>query len=163
MATPNPEPTVDTISEYKAGKRPLPYWLLNIPEPQWPSQCPAFLADISPRNLEIINIPEADFQRLTWPEVRRTIKANRIDEFRRAPLDHRNYLSYMARLKSEYGSVMDYVQNQRLGWTDFEAKGLAFEDPGMWVLFFLVGCICWFGGERGFFLLTIGGGGCWCR
>lgn len=38
----------------------------------------------------------------------------------------------MARLKKEHGSVMDYVQNQRLKWTDFDAKGSAFEDPGWW-------------------------------
>ncbi|CAF9931520.1 hypothetical protein IMSHALPRED_008650 [Imshaugia aleurites] len=129
MATQTPDSTTATLSEYKAGKRPLPYWLLNVPEPQWPSQCPAFLADISPRNLEIINSPQTEFQRLSWPEVQRTIRANRIDEFRRTPLDHRNYLCYMARLKSEYGSVMDYVRDRRVGWGDLEARGRAFEDP----------------------------------
>lgn len=63
----------------------------------------------------------------------------------------------MARLRREYGSVMDYVQNQRLGWTGFEAKGSAFEDPGMLVFRVLVGCVClvW-GGRGGFFLLTGG-------
>ncbi|KAL9137038.1 MAG: hypothetical protein Q9175_001748 [Cornicularia normoerica] len=124
------ESAVDTIPQYRAGKRPLPYWLINVPEPQWPSQCPAFLADISPRNLEIVNFPDAEFQRLTWPQVQRTIKANRIDDFRRTPLDHRNYLCYMARLKKEHGSVMDYVRNQRLKWTDLDARGSsAFENP----------------------------------
>lgn len=39
----------------------------------------------------------------------------------------------MARLKKEYGSVMDYVRDQRLKWTDLDAKGAAFEDPGMWL------------------------------
>ncbi|KAF6237504.1 hypothetical protein HO173_004394 [Letharia columbiana] len=130
MAPSNPtDSAVATISSYRAGKRPLPYWLLNVPEPQWPSQCPPFLTDISPRNLDIVNVPEAAFQRLTWPEVRRTIRANRIEEFRRAPLDHRNYLCYMARLKEEHGSVMEYVRDRRLRWTDLDAKGLAFEDP----------------------------------
>lgn len=38
----------------------------------------------------------------------------------------------MARLKKEHGSVMDYVRDQRLKWTDLEAKGRAFEDPGMY-------------------------------
>lgn len=53
--------------------------------------------------------------------------------------------------------MMDYVQNQRLGWTGFEAKGSAFEDPGMLVFRVLVGCVClvW-GGRGGFFLLTGG-------
>lgn len=144
MATSNSDSAVDTTSAYRAGKRPLPYWLLNVPEPHWPPQCPAFLTDISPRNLEIINCPEAEFQRLTWPEVQRTIRANRIDDFRRAPLDHRNYLSYMARLKEEHGSVMEYVRTQRLQWTDLAAKGPAFEDPGMY-LFYLFSWLvtCW--------------------
>ena len=135
MAASKTKPAVHTVSEYRAGKRPLPHWLLNVPESQWPDQCPEFLTDISPRNLEIIDVPEADFQRLTWPEVQRTIETNRIDDFRRAPLDHRNYLSYMARLKKEHGSVMDYVQNRRLEWTDLDARGPAFEDPGMWFSF----------------------------
>ena len=39
----------------------------------------------------------------------------------------------MARLKKEYGSVMEYVQNQRLKWTDLNARGRAFEDPGMYM------------------------------
>ena len=86
MATSNPEPVADAISEYKDGQRPLPYWLLNVPESQWPSQCPAFLTDISPRNLDIINVPSDEFQLLSWAEVQETIRANRIQEFRRAPL-----------------------------------------------------------------------------
>ncbi len=41
----------------------------------------------------------------------------------------------MARLKKEYGSVMEYVQNQRLEWTDLNARGRAFEDPGVYMVF----------------------------
>ena len=36
---------------------------------------------------------------------------------------------------------MDFVQNERLGWTDFEAKGKAFEEDGEFVeglLFFVL-------------------------
>lgn len=42
----------------------------------------------------------------------------------------------MARLKGEHGSVMDYVRDRRLEWTDLEARGGAFEDPGMLLGFF---------------------------
>lgn len=52
-------------------------------------------------------------------------------------LDHRNYLCYMARLKKEHGSVMEYVRDRRLGWTDLEAKGEAFQDAGMFFGSFL--------------------------
>lgn len=55
---------------------------------------------------------------------------NRIDKFRRSPLSHRKYLSYMHDLKSNYGSVMDYVRDERLQWTDMEPKAEAFHDPG---------------------------------
>ena len=53
--------------------------------------------------------------------------------------DHRNYLCYMARLKEEYGSVMEYVRDRRLGWRNLEAKGEAFEDAGM---FYFCFCSC---------------------
>ena len=44
----------------------------------------------------------------------------------------------MARLKEQHGSVMDFVQNERLGWTDFEPKGKAFEEDGEFVEGFLL-------------------------
>ena len=37
----------------------------------------------------------------------------------------------MARLKKEHGSVMENERDRRLGWTDLEAKGEAFEDAGI--------------------------------
>lgn len=39
----------------------------------------------------------------------------------------------MARLREQHGSVMDFVQNERLGWTDLEARGKAFEEDGEFV------------------------------
>ncbi len=42
----------------------------------------------------------------------------------------------MARLKKEHGSVMEFVRDERLKWTDLEAKGKAFEDPGMFFFSF---------------------------
>ena len=41
----------------------------------------------------------------------------------------------MARLRQQHGSVMDYVRDERLRWTDLDAKGRAFEDPGMFDFF----------------------------
>ena len=56
--------------------------------------------------------------------------ANRLDEFRRAPLDHRRYLSFMAHLKKEHGSVMDFIQERRVKWTDIKpSKAAAFQNP----------------------------------
>jgi hypothetical protein len=56
--------------------------------------------------------------------------ANRLDEFRRAPLDHRRYLSFMAHLKKEHGLVMDFIRERRVKWTDIKPSGAAvFQNP----------------------------------
>ncbi len=47
---------------------------------------------------------------------------NKIDLFSRAPLDHRNYLAYVFKLKKEYGSVMNFVVKERLQWIDLTPK-----------------------------------------
>ncbi len=47
---------------------------------------------------------------------------NRIDKFRRSPLSHRKYLSYIHDLKSNYGSVMDYVRDERLSVDGYGAE-----------------------------------------
>ena len=51
----------------------LPYWLVNVPKPQWPAECPDFLRDISERDKAMISIPESEFHRLTWPEVQELV------------------------------------------------------------------------------------------
>ena len=52
---------------------PLPYWLINIPQSQWPASCPGFLRDISSRDKAMISIPESEFHRLSWPEVQELV------------------------------------------------------------------------------------------
>jgi hypothetical protein len=59
------------------AKEPLPYWLNNVPEHQRPATCPEFLLDISDRNKGMISLPEAEFHRLTWPEVQELISRSR--------------------------------------------------------------------------------------
>ncbi|MCJ1457826.1 hypothetical protein MMC28_008195 [Mycoblastus sanguinarius] len=107
----------------------LPYWQVNVPENQRPATCPQFLREIGTRNEEMISVPEDEFHRLTWPEVQELIKTNRIDLFRRAPADHRRYLAFSHQLKKEYGSVMDFVAQKRLKWTEMKPRAAPFEDP----------------------------------
>ncbi|KAL9122658.1 MAG: hypothetical protein Q9187_000780 [Circinaria calcarea] len=57
-------------------------------------------------------------------------ETNRIDLFHRVPSDLRRYMDYNAKLKREYGSVMDFVVKERLQWTDLRPKGpTPFSDP----------------------------------
>ena len=48
------------------------------------------------------------------------------------PSDLRRYLEYNAKLKRQYGSVMNFVLQERLRWESVCMKGEApFSDPGI--------------------------------
>lgn len=49
-----------------------------------------------------------------------TLGTNRIDGFGRLPSDLRRYLAYVAKLKEDYGSVLNFIVEKRLQWTDRE-------------------------------------------
>ncbi|MCJ1305604.1 hypothetical protein MMC08_008419, partial [Hypocenomyce scalaris] len=106
------EMTVDT----------LPYWLVNVPKERWPSLCPDFLINANAKDRRILSTPDAQYHRQPWPEVQHIIKTNRIDLFQRVPSDLRRYLAYNAKLKKEYGSVMNFVLKERLQWSDLTPK-----------------------------------------
>ncbi|KAI9680985.1 MAG: hypothetical protein M1829_001065 [Trizodia sp. TS-e1964] len=107
-----------------------PYWLVNVPHDQWPASCPDFLLDQSEKNQRILSTPDAAFVRQTWAEVKEIIRTNRIDLLQRAPSDLRRYLAFTHRLKKEYGSVMDFVLTERLGWLDLSPQSpVPFQDP----------------------------------
>ena len=125
----------------------LPYWLVNVPEDQWPESCPDFLINANVKDRGILSTPDSDYHRQTWPEVQQIIsehfwlpraiqclileEANRIDLFQRVPSDLRRYMGYNAKLKREYGSVMNFVVKERLQWSDLRPKATApFSDPG---------------------------------
>jgi hypothetical protein len=55
------------------------------------------------------------------------------------PSDLRKYLEYTAQIKAAYGSVMQFVVKERLGWgdgntQDLQPKGGPFEFEGMLLL-----------------------------
>ncbi|KAH8603077.1 hypothetical protein B0O99DRAFT_647818 [Bisporella sp. PMI_857] len=95
---------------------PLPYWHTNVPSPLRTARCPAFLLRLSPKDLGIISTPDSLHRPLSWPGVRAIIRENRLDAFQRKPSDLRRYLEYNWNLKREYGSVMTFVAEERLGW-----------------------------------------------
>ncbi|KAL9047457.1 MAG: hypothetical protein Q9206_006772 [Seirophora lacunosa] len=108
----------------------IPFWCYNIPKEQWPAECPDFLVDLSERDQKLVGRRDQDYERLTWPEVRKVIEDNQLDRFVRVPSDLRRYLEYNAKLKKEHGSVMDYVVKERLQWTGLEAhSAVSFSDP----------------------------------
>jgi hypothetical protein len=49
-------------------EEPLPFWLVNVPRDQWPSECPEFLKDVSGKDRRIIGTPDHEYRRLSWDE-----------------------------------------------------------------------------------------------
>lgn len=108
----------------------LPYWLVNVPRDQWPTSCPPYLQNLSIKDTEIISTPDSEYHVLTWREVREIIAANRLDLFQRVPSELRRYLAYNWQIKQEYGSVMQFVLSQKLGWQHpVRAEAPPFKSP----------------------------------
>jgi hypothetical protein len=106
----------------------LPYWQINVPTELRTEECPEFLANLNTKDLGIISTPDSQYHVLTWLEVRQVIADNRLDLFQRVPSELRRYFAYNFKLKKEYGSVMEFVLSQRLGWTEpIVAEGKPFE------------------------------------
>jgi hypothetical protein len=106
----------------------LPYWQINVPPHLRTPECPVFLASLNLKDKGIISTPDPEHHILSWPEVQSIIARNQIDLFQRTPSDLRRYLAYNWDLKQQYGSVMEFVLQKRLGWSlPIAAEGRPFE------------------------------------
>lgn len=52
---------------------PLPFWLVNVPRDQWPTECPEFLKVCGEKDQRIIGTPDEEYTLLTWEEVRELV------------------------------------------------------------------------------------------
>jgi len=75
----------------------------------------------------VLSTPDKDYHYLSWDEVQEIIKTNRLDAFQRVPSQLRRYREYTYKLKQEYGSVLRFVVNERLRWTNLDPRGAPFE------------------------------------
>ncbi|KAH0365696.1 hypothetical protein KCU65_g5964, partial [Aureobasidium melanogenum] len=112
-----------------SGQETLPYWQVNVPPEHRSDECPDFLRDANEKDQKILATPDYEFRRLSWPEVQDLIRTNRIDLFQRVPSDLRRYKAYTAKLKDQYGSVMNFVMTERLRWQDLVPQGEPFSNP----------------------------------
>ena len=55
---------------------------------------------------------------------------NHLELFRRVPSELRKYRKYIARIKDDYGSVMDFILKERVKWAEVVPKGAPFQCPG---------------------------------
>jgi Protein of unknown function (DUF3605) len=94
----------------------LPYWQQNLPPALRPSTCPAFLQNLSAKDISILSTLDAAYHVLSWADVRSLIASNRIDLFQRRPSDLRRYLEFNWRCKQTHGSVLAFILSQKLCW-----------------------------------------------
>lgn len=55
---------------------------------------------------------------------------DRVDLFHRKPSELRRYRAFTYRLVKDYGSIENFILNERLQWTDLKPKGKPFEFEG---------------------------------
>jgi hypothetical protein len=122
----------------------------NVPKEQWTAKCPESLSSASEKDKGIIGSWNEDFKPMGWEDVKhligtrphRTISErekgsrltiwqaiNRIDKFHRSPSELRRYRQYIYRLEHNYGSVMNFIINERLQWQRLTPSGPPFSDP----------------------------------
>ncbi|KAF9732317.1 hypothetical protein PMIN06_002133 [Paraphaeosphaeria minitans] len=108
-------------------EEPLPFWLVNVTRDQWPAECPDFLEELGDKDRRIIGTPDSEFKRLTWDEVKHLISIDRVDLFHRVPSELRRYRQFTHRLVKQYGSIMNFIVNERLQWKSMSPRGRPFE------------------------------------
>lgn len=110
--------------DVKGGTKTLPYWQVNVPEHERSDVCPDFLAELTDKDRLIVSTPDSLYQTQTWDEVREIVRANDLALFQRVPSDLRRYKAFTWKLARDYGSVTDFLLNERLGWQPpLSAKG----------------------------------------
>jgi hypothetical protein len=58
------------------------------------------------------------------------VGTDRIDKFHRKPSELRRYRAFTFRLVNEYGSIMNFILNERLQWKSMQPRGGPFEFDG---------------------------------
>jgi Protein of unknown function (DUF3605) len=121
---------------------------ITIPRGESTDDCPQSAILISPKTERILCTREEDYRRWTWNEVKEAISEcaslsrifqrpgliavgiNRIDLFQRTPTDLKRYVEFVHYLKKVFGSVLNFIQHERLHWSSIQPSGEAlFENP----------------------------------
>ena len=55
--------------------------------------------------------------------IRPMVDEKHLEKLQRVPSDHRRYLGYIAEIKEDYESVMNFVIKKRLEWTNLKPSG----------------------------------------
>lgn len=56
---------------------------------------------------------------------------NRLQDFKRVPSQLHKYRKYIADVKREHGSIMNYILKERVHWANLTPNGAPFTNPGV--------------------------------
>jgi len=51
----------------------IPFWNVNIPQDQWTLECPFYLAACDESDRRQLSIPDAEYPRMSWEDVKDVI------------------------------------------------------------------------------------------
>lgn len=131
-STPEKPPAVSPVTG-------LAFWNTHVPPHQQTKDCPSFLqyAFKDHRDRACLATYDKDYIRPSWADVQDLINTNQLDAFRRVPSELRRYREYTAGLTRDYGSVMNFVMQERLRWTDLTPSGAEpFSNPSDYKILF---------------------------
>ncbi|KAK4659130.1 hypothetical protein QC762_107490 [Podospora pseudocomata] len=114
--TSSPNGTNSSEEQSRKDEEDIPYWNVNVPPHLRTQTCPSYLLNLNPKDLSIISTPDSHYEIESWPTVLSKIRSYRPDLFQRIPSDLRRYHEFCYNIKQQYGSVMNFILSQRLGW-----------------------------------------------
>ena len=66
---------------------------------------------------EVLSITDEDFHFQSWSDLQKIIAENNLSVLKRKPSDLKRYMAWSHATKSKYGSIPEYIMQQRLHWT----------------------------------------------
>ncbi|KAF7171052.1 hypothetical protein CNMCM5623_003519 [Aspergillus felis] len=71
---------------------------------------------------------DEEYEPHSWDELKWIIKENRLELFKRLPSHLRRYINWSKGIKEQYGGILNYICQERLGWDQYDSK-VAFQNP----------------------------------
>ncbi|KAJ5160888.1 uncharacterized protein N7482_007892 [Penicillium canariense] len=72
--------------------------------------------NLTPLDRQLLAMTDEQFVAHDWDDLRDIIARNDLGALKRRPSDLRRYLAWSAEIKAQYGSIMNYICQQRLHW-----------------------------------------------
>lgn len=97
----------------------------TTPDPTFDINNPPF--PLTKVDLALLRTPDRLFHSITWPDLRRIISANTLEDLKRRPTDLKRYLAWSHDTKARYRSITAFVVQERLKWNPVDEENLRFD------------------------------------